>query len=172
MGDQKNVIMLTTGFGGFSKRKNGKVATFLSPDSGANIICNTGDFPDGIQEATGNMVDGMPLLCGGIGGERAVRYDKSANCYILRDGVWNQYTKLNEKRQTAASSVVTKNGKEALFVTGGYDGDKYLKTTEFVFSDGTVIPGPELPEARNGHCMAQLDENRHIILGGQLGTVG
>ena len=66
--------MLTTGFGGFSKRKNGKVGTFLNPNTGSNLVCSTGDFPDGIQEATGNLVDGMPLLCGGIGGERAERY--------------------------------------------------------------------------------------------------
>lgn len=170
--DQDNVIMLTSGFGGFGVRKNGKVATFLDPNSGTSIICNTGDFPDGVQEATGNLVDGMPVLCGGIGGERAVQYDKSANCYILRDGVWNQFTKMSEKRKTAASGTVTRDGKEALFVTGGYDNNNYLKTTEFVFSNGDVIPGPDLPEARNGHCMAQLDENRFLIMGGNMGTSG
>merc|ERR1711935_74872 len=167
-----NVVMLTTGFGGISKRKNGKVATFLNPNTGANIVCNTGDFPDGIQEATGNLIDGMPLLCGGIGGERSERYNKSSNCYILRDGTWSQFTNMTEKRQTPSSAVVTKDGKEALFVTGGYDNDNHLKTTEFVFSDGKVLPGPDLPEGRTGHCTAQLDENRYIIMGGNLGKSG
>merc|ERR1712223_509264 len=170
--NEDNVVMLTTGFGGFSKRKNGKVATFLNPNSGSNVVCNTGDFPDGIQEATGNLVDGMPLLCGGIGGERAERYSKAKNCYILRNAAWSQFTKMTDARQTPASGVVKQNDKEALFVTGGYDDVNYLKSTEFVYTDGVVEAGPDLPEARNGHCMTQMNATHYIIMGGQLGESG
>ena len=48
------VIMLTTGWAGSSIREGGKVSTFLDPKTSSNIICNTGEFPAGLEDATGN----------------------------------------------------------------------------------------------------------------------
>ena len=48
------VIMLTTGWAGSSIRENGKVSTFLDPKTSSNIVCNTGEFPTGLEDATGN----------------------------------------------------------------------------------------------------------------------
>ena len=56
--------------------------------------------------------------------------------------------------------------------TVGYDDVNYLKSTEFVYTDGVVEAGPDLPEARNGHCMTQMNATHYIIMGGQLGKSG
>ena len=74
---------------------------------------------------------------------------------------------MSSKRRWAASVSLTKNGKNALFVTGGFDSRKNIKATEFIYSSGVVEAGPELPEARRGHCVAKLDENRYLIMGGK-----
>ena len=109
----------------------------------------------------------MPVICGGYSGGGDVGYENSENCYILKNGEWNQFTKMSAKRRWAASVSLTKNGKNALFVTGGFDNSKNIKTTEFIYSDGVVEVGTELPEARRGHCVAKLDENRYLIMGGK-----
>jgi len=165
--EQDMVIMLTTGWAGSSIRENGKVSTFLDPKTSSNIVCNTGEFPTGLEDATGNTVDGKPVICGGYTGGGSMGYNFADHCYILKNGLWSQLAKMSEKRRNLASVSLTRNGKNALFVTGGRDDDIYQKqTTEFIYSNGDVEQGPDLPEARRGHCMAQLDENRFLIMGG------
>ena len=46
--------------------------------------------------------------------------------------------------------------KNALFITGGWEGsipsyDGSTATTEYIYANGTVQSGPNLPAARNGH---------------------
>jgi len=59
----------------------------------------------------------------------------------------------------------------ALWVTGGTDevGNK-LSTSEMVYPDGTVKPGPPLPSAMVWHCMVTL-HNQNIMLIKYDGTV-
>ena len=73
-------------------------------------------------------------------------YNFADHCYILENGLWSQFAKLSEKRRNLASVSLTRNGKNALFVTGGRDDDIYHKqTTEFIYSNGDVEQGPDLP---------------------------
>ena len=52
-------------------------------------------------------------------------------------------------------------------IIGGYDGSgKYFKSTEFVYPDGRVVPGIDLPQRRRSHCMAKLDSTRALIISG------
>ena len=152
--------MLTTGWSGSTFREGGKVSTFVDPNTGSGKLCDTGNYPTGVQEATGGLIDGFPVICGGYTGKGDDGYKISQNCYILKNGLWSEFTKMSQKRRGAASSPVTKNGREALFITGGYDSRQNLKTTEFIFANGDILPGPNLPEERRSHCMAQLDDNR------------
>ena len=55
-----------------------------------------------------------------------------------------------------------------LWITGGEDGAKSLKSTEFVFVNQPAIEGPDLPFAINGHCMVQTDSNTIFIVGGSI----
>ena len=51
-------------------------------------------------------------------------------------------------------------------MTGGLDGSwTTLSSTVFVYANGTVETGPQLPEARSGHCMVTLHDGKVLILG-------
>ena len=68
---------------------------------------------------------------------------------------------MTSKREDHASTVV----KNALFITGGYDGSSTLATTEYIYANGTVQSGPNLPVAREGHCSVTLHDGKVMILG-------
>ena len=52
-------------------------------------------------------------------------------------------------------------------IIGGYDGSgKFYKSTEFVYPDGRVVAGIDLPQRRRSHCMAKLDSTRALIISG------
>ena len=56
--------------------------------------------------------------------------------------------------------------KNALFITGGVDGSyNHIATTEYIYANGTVQSGPNLPEARSGHCSVTLHDGKVMILG-------
>lgn len=51
-------------------------------------------------------------------------------------------------------------------MTGGLDGSwTTLSSTVFVYGNGTIETGPQLPEARSGHCMVTLHDGKVLILG-------
>ena len=52
-------------------------------------------------------------------------------------------------------------------IIGGYDGSgTFYKSTEFVYPDGRVVAGIDLPKRRRSHCMAKLDSTRALIISG------
>ena len=55
------------------------------------------------------------------------------------------------------------------FFLGGYDGKKYLNTTQIIYPNGTKTEGPELPESRDGHCLVEY-AGIIISMGGQYVT--
>jgi hypothetical protein len=68
---------------------------------------------------------------------------------------------MTSRRSSHASTVV----KNALFITGGNVGSSDLATTEYIYANGTVQSGPNLPEARYGHCSVTLHDGKVMILG-------
>jgi len=109
--------------------------------------------------ATGGVVNGSPIICGGwrSNGEKTDschRFDKNANS-------WKFHSTMKSKRNRHASTVVN----NALFITGGNTGRNILATTEYIYANGTVQSGPNLPEARHGHCSVTLHDGKVMILG-------
>merc|ERR1712087_631519 len=51
-------------------------------------------------------------------------------------------------------------------VTGGSGENGKLGTTEFIFPNGSVVYGPNLPRPRLFHCMVTLHNGMVMILGG------
>ena len=52
-------------------------------------------------------------------------------------------------------------------IIGGYDNNGWqMKSTEFVYPDGRVVAGIDLPQRRRSHCMAKLDSTRALIISG------
>jgi hypothetical protein len=53
------------------------------------------------------------------------------------------------------------------YYLGGYDGQHVLKTTEFIYPNGSKTDDPiELPEPRNNHCMVEY-AGIIILMGGR-----
>ena len=112
--------------------------------------------------ATGAIVDGHPIICGG----RSEGNNIHSECYRHSKDTnsWTFLTNMSTKRWLSASVPV--NGK--LLVLGGLeDGDNDLATSEYVSPDGNASqPGPDLPGPRAWHCAVTLVNGQVMILGG------
>ena len=128
------------------------------------ITCpNLPEYPIAMSSATGAIVSGRPLICGGYSGS----YTYHSECYqhSKTTNTWTSLTPMTTKRSASAS--VSLNGK--LWVVGGWDGilSNRLSSSEFVSSDGQPSqPGPELPSPRFGHCAVKLSTGQVMLLGG------
>ena len=118
-----------------------------------------------VSSATGAIVSGLPMICGGWSGlpdlvaySECYHYNKDSNNWIF-------LTNMTEKRMYSASVVI--NG--SLFVMGGFRGHSAgeLSSTEYVSPDGFASrSGPELPSPRFGHCAVKLSTGQVMLLGG------
>ena len=122
---------------------------------------NLQNFPIAIYGATGAIVSGHPIICGGSSKEsfhsECYQHSKATNS-------WTFLTNMSTKRAYSASVPV--NGK--LLVLGGWDGDyNNLATSEYVSPDGDASqPGPDLPGPRSLHCAVKLSNGQVMLLGG------
>ena len=119
-------------------------------------------YPFKLSGASGGVINGSPMVCGGYNYNNNAPKDKSS-CYSHDKelNIWKQHAIMNHARDVPASVVLDKS----LWVTGGWGGSR-LKSTEFVRGDGTVTMGPDLPTARSGHCMVTLHDGKVMIIGG------
>jgi len=119
-------------------------------------------FPMALYAATGGIVKGAPIVCGGE------LYPSSNQCFIhdLSRNEWRFLSNMTDNR-SGASSVVLDG---ALWITGGGP-DRRRMTTEFIYPSGKVVQGPDLPikldlpPRRPGHCMVKLHDGKIMILG-------
>ncbi len=75
--------------------------------------------------ATGGLLDGLPVICGGYNDKQIHSIAKDQSKFLGQ---------LSVRRKCAASVVLSNN---TLWVTGGFDKSlNDLKTTEFVTKDG------------------------------------
>ena len=131
----------------------------IDVSSSSTACANLPSYPFAMSFAAGGVVNGSPIICGGYTStgettDSCHRFDRNANS-------WKLHSSMTSRRSEHASTVV----KNALFITGGYDGSRYLATTEYIYANGTVQSGPNLPEARWGHCSVTLHDGRVMILG-------
>jgi len=126
--------------------KNSKTCKTLAP------------YPLKLGWATGGIVSGSPIICGG----ENPRTDK---CHIHdnNNNEWRHFTSLSGSRSSPASVPLD----NYLWVTGGRAVSNILDITEKVYPNGIVSPGPKLPEARHGHCLVTQDNGQIAILGGE-----
>ena len=105
--------------------------------------------------ATGGLLDGLPLVCGGVNHDQIHSINKEESKSLGHLSVIREY----------AASVVLSNN--TLWVTGGFDqSDKALKTTDLVTKEGKTSKGPDLPLALCGHAIAALNSGVFILIGG------
>ena len=137
-------------------------------DMKSNNTCNNlQNYPIRIISASGGVIGGSPIICGGYGkasGES--RYENRKECYVYDKSsqTWKLHAIMNKKRRFSSSVVI--NG--ALWVLGGKHRHT-LDSTEYIHTNGTVVAGPNLPAPRSGHCSLTLHDGNVMIIGGHSG---
>ena len=131
--------------------------------SNETSTCNNfRDYPLAITSATGAIVSGHPIICGGY----THTGSRHSECYLHSKATnsWTFLTNMSTKRSYSASVPV--NGK--LLVFGGWDDNRNrLATSEYVSPDGDASqPGPDLPGPRSHHCAVKLSNGQVMLLGG------
>ena len=124
---------------------------------------NLQNYPIAISSATGAIVSGHPIICGGRSGGVGSNYHSECYHHSKATNSWTFLTNMSTKR--AYSTSVPVNGK--LLVFGGWDGDNRLATSEYVSPDGDASqPGPDLPGPRSSNCAVKLSNGQVMLLGG------
>ncbi len=132
----------------------------LSSKSSAGEGMAVADYPIYVEASVGGLFSGnTPVFCGG--------YDLNQNraeCYT--PGNQQPLTSMSKPRDSAASVMLTVNGIEALWITGGLGvSQTVMDSTEYLSMTGW-IEGPDLPMPLYRHCMVKLDESTVILIGG------
>ena len=123
-------------------------------------------YPLNVYDAAGaTFPDKTTVVCGGYDNGGTGNVYRS-ECYRLKNSVWESFGQLQTARRGHAASTIG----DSIWFTGGNklhiigEGASELATTEILRNDGTMIPGPDLPEARDGHCQVTFG-NTILIIG-------
>ena len=138
----------------------------------SNFCANIPSYPLSIWTASGNILSGIPIICGGeLQDQQHEGRRMVDSCYTFNvtTNSWKFLSKMSKQRADFASVAL----KGALWVTGGNTkmdekgshARSHDKSTEFVYLNGSVSQGPDLPTARDDHCMVTLPDDRIMILG-------
>jgi len=130
---------------------SGNWMEIINPDNSTTICQNDYTYPTNINvaDATGAVVDGTIVVCGG--GEYPT-YTKQCHSFG-HDKKWR--LGLMTTPRTYAVSVPFKG--DALWVAGGYGGSNRLNSTELVYLDGRRSSTKQLPEVRLGSCATEYN---------------
>ena len=104
--------------------------------------------------ATGGLLDGLPVICGGYNDKQIHSIAKDQSKCLGQ---------LSIRRRYAASVVLSNN---TLWVTGGQDQACFnpLKSTEFITKDGQTSQGPDLPLPLSHHAIVPLNSGPDSLL--------
>jgi hypothetical protein len=106
----------------------------------------------------GGLLENTPVLCGsGTSTTECYSYNKAST-------TWQLLGNLVTGRSLFGAAIF----KGALWVTGGYDGNNVIDSTEIIALDGTLTSGTNLPFARYGHSMVVINDNEFMILGSRI----
>ena len=137
------------------------------------------DFPKTVQEATGSLFQGQPIICGNEGASYGCGGACSTVCYILfaNDTTkWHQLSSMPQKRYGARavsyplSGDLYPNLATFLLTFGTDDSQNYIMPDEYLSETGWKQLNTEKiynPDTyRYSHCATRIDENRIMIIGG------
>ena len=117
------------------------------------------DYPLQVQYASGGILNGQPLICGGIVG---LEESNSATdeCYVYNATslTWSLFANMNHKRYGASGITLHDN---RFLIMGGSNANG---TSEYILSNGSVEAGPNTPHGLDWHCLVRLDDGKVIII--------
>ena len=121
------------------------------------------DYPLQAQYASGGILNGQPLICGGIVGlENSYNATNECHVYNRTSLTWALFANMNHKRYGA--SGITLDNKRFL-IMGGSSQTNVYSTSEYILSDGSVEAGPVIPYiGLEWHCLVRLENGKVIII--------
>ena len=132
----------------------------------SNYHCTkVASFPVRLDSATGGLINGTPLLCGGNDGTN--NNNPTSDCFELDNSGtgWSKKGGLLEPRKDAGQNSVVINGK--LIISGGVGSAGRLTSIEMVSPDASAVKlSVNLPKGLYGHCQVQWDNTTVMIIGG------
>ena len=156
------LILVATGFG----ETETDHCQIIDVTDTTKVCMEMPSYPSQMYTGTGRIVSDDIIICGGkpIG----AKFQSSCYTFNVSSYSWVFLSDMMVERSQMTSAVL--NG--ALWITGGYtsNGGSEDASTELVYPNGTVLPGPTLPSARDDHCMVNLHDDTIMILGSDGGT--
>ena len=121
------------------------------------------DYPLQAQHASGGILNGQPLICGGIVGlEESNSATNECYVYNATSLTWALFANMNEERY-GASGIALDN--KRFLIMGGSSQTNANSTSEYILSDGSVEDGPITPYlGLEWHCLVKLDDGKVIII--------
>ena len=123
-------------------------------------------YPHDIRLANGMMINDVPIIAGGsIDGP-----DRLSEVYKL-DNLGNSWVLLgNMTKKRSQFAVAELNG--GVWAMGGFASGywNFQNSTEIIYTNGTILDGPDLPEARVRHCAVTLPNGKVVIMGGVISS--
>jgi hypothetical protein len=148
-------VLVTTGLDNSLTSVKSEV---IDLEDASNICQNLEDYPIQVYGAFGGLLNqGDPLVCGG-------RSPATNVCYVVNQP--GQSSEMLEER--AWSSSLTLNSSH-LWVTGGFNSNAYLQTSEFVSIGQPSVKAPDLPNAVGMHCLVRVNSSTVLLCGGYNG---
>ena len=115
------------------------------------------DYPLQAQYASGGILNGRPLICGGI--EESNNATKECYIYNATSLTWSLFANMNHKRYGASGITLDD---EKFLIMGG---SSQTNASEYIFSNGSVMTGPITPYiGLEWHCLVRLDDGKVIII--------
>ena len=105
--------------------------------------CSLPPIPEAFSGGAGGVVENTIILCGGYSNECSCRF---STCHIFdnENKTWTT-VQMSSRRNFPASSLL--NG--SLWITGGLGDTGKLSTSDMVYPNGKVRPGPLLPISKS-----------------------
>ena len=119
-------------------------------------------YPQNIRLANGMMINDVPIIAGGDESSNQIsevyKLDYFGNSWVL---LGNMAKKRNQ------FAVAELNG--GVWAMGGFASGSwnFQSSTEIIYTNGTILDGPDLPETRARHCAVTLPNGKVAIMGGR-----
>jgi hypothetical protein len=151
--------LVTTG----DPRSTSVKSEVIDLDDSSNHCQVLEDYPIAVEAAVGGFLNqGDPLVCGGKPYTWFPWYTATNVCNVVNQPV--QSSEMLEERYNSASLTLNSSH---LWVTGGYNGNAYLQTSEFVSIGQPSVKGPDLPYAVYKHCLVVVNSSTALLCGGE-----
>ena len=121
------------------------------------------NYPKTLKQAAGQVLDSIPIIIGG----HSISPGKYHNNVYKFDKISHSWQQLGSlaKARSMHTSIIMNGG---IWIIGGWNSP--AKSTEIIYSNGTITAGPELPSDHGaGPCALALDTGSIIIMGGGYG---